>query len=162
MTAGPVAVDLDGALGDTRALWRDFLEDAARRFSSIAPLDPSALPDDRVAAAEILDRWAAAGIGDWRGQLERFAEDHAPVYLRPRADASAALRSLASAGRRIGAYTDAPEELARVALSHLGAARRVEILETGAGARQRLLMRLGQGAVVAGTPEELVTILNDA
>jgi phosphoglycolate phosphatase-like HAD superfamily hydrolase len=158
----PVAVDLDGALGDTRALWRKFLEDAARRFASIAPLDPASLPDDRGAAAELLDRWAAAGVGDWRSRLGRFAEDHAPVYLRQRADTSAALRALAAGGSRIGVYTDAPEELARVALGQLGAARRVELLETGAGARERLLAQLGPDAQVAGTPEELATIVGDA
>ncbi len=46
-----VAVDLDGALGDTRPLWEAFLTDAARRFASIAALDPAALPADRGAAA---------------------------------------------------------------------------------------------------------------
>jgi hypothetical protein len=66
-----VAIDLDGVLGDTRALWRDFLADTARRFGSIAALDPAALPEDRGAAAAELDRWAAAGVGDWRPALER-------------------------------------------------------------------------------------------
>jgi len=151
-----VAVDLDGALGDTRPLWRDFLADAARRFASIAPLDPDAVPDDRAAAAAELDRWAAAGIGDWRAALERFAEDRAPVYLRPRAEAGAALRTLSAAGRRVGVFTDAPEALARVALAQLGAARRVDVLETGAGARERLLAALGPDARVAETAEALV------
>ena len=152
---GAVAIDLDRALGDTRPLWRDFLVDAARRFGSIAPLDPAALPDDRAAAAVELDSWAQAGVGDWRSALERYAEDRAPVYLRPRAEASAALRTLASAGWRIGVFTDAPEPLARVALAHLGAARRVEAVETGAGARERLLARLGPDATVITTAEEL-------
>jgi phosphoglycolate phosphatase-like HAD superfamily hydrolase len=156
-----VAVDLD-ALGDTGPLWQDFLADAARRFRSIAPLDAAALPADRAAAADELDRWAAQGVGDWRTALERFAEDRAPVYLRPSAEASAALRSLQAAGRRLGVFTDAPEALARVALSQLGAARRVEAVETGAGARERLLARLGGDAVVAGTREELVKISADA
>ena len=120
-----VAVDLD-ALGDTRRLWQDFLVDAARRFASISPLDPGALPADRAAAADELDRWAEAGVGDWRGALERFAEDRAPVYLRPSAEANAALRALAARRVRIGVYTDAPEALARVALAHLGAERRVD------------------------------------
>ncbi len=102
-----VAVDLD-ALGDTRSLWRDFLADAARRFAPISPLDPDALPEDRADAAAELDRWAEAGVGDWRSALERFAEDRAPVYLRPNAEASAALRALAAKGVRIGVYTDAP------------------------------------------------------
>ena len=85
-----VAVDLD-ALGDTRSLWRDFLADAARRFAPIAPLDPDGLSEDRAAAAAELDRWAEAGVGDWRGALERFAEDRAPVYLRPSAEANAVI-----------------------------------------------------------------------
>jgi phosphoglycolate phosphatase-like HAD superfamily hydrolase len=152
----PVAIDLDGALGDTRGLWRAFLDDASRRFRSIAELDVDALPADRAAASRELDVWAAAGVGDWRAALERFAEDHAPVYLRPSADASAALRTLAAHGRRLGVYTDAPEELARVALAHLGAGRRIELLEAGPNARERLVVRLGADVVVASTSAELV------
>ncbi len=156
-----VAVDLD-ALGDTRPLWQDFVSDAARRFASIAPLDPDALPDDRGKAAIDLDRWAEAGVGDWQGALERFAEDRAPVYLRPNAEANAALRALAAAKVRIGVYTDAPEALARVALAHLGAERRVEALETGVGARERLVDRLGGSDVaVAATLGDLTTIRVD-
>jgi phosphoglycolate phosphatase-like HAD superfamily hydrolase len=153
-----VAIDLDGALGDTRPLWHAFLEEAARRFSSIAPLEVDALPTDRGAAGEALDRWAAAGVGDWRAALGRFAEDRAPVYLRPGADASAALRALQAAGVRIGVYTDAPEELARVALAQLGASRRVEAVEAGAGALERLLARLGGDVDIAATREELAKI----
>jgi phosphoglycolate phosphatase-like HAD superfamily hydrolase len=156
-----VAVDLD-ALGDTRPLWRDFVVDAARRFGSIAPLDPDALPRDRAEAAADLDRWAEAGVGDWRGSLGRFAEDRAPVYLRPNAEANAALRALAADKVKIGVYTDAPEALARVALAHLGAERRVDALETGAGARERLVDRLGgSGVAIAATLEDLTTITVD-
>ena len=153
-----VAIDLDGALGDTRPLWRDFLADAARRFGAIAALDPAALPDDRAAAAEELDRWAERGIGDWRAALARFAEDRAPVYLRPNATVSAALRSLAGAGYRLGAFTDAPEPLARVALTQLGALRRLEALACGRDARERLLERLGADAAVASTADDLANI----
>jgi phosphoglycolate phosphatase-like HAD superfamily hydrolase len=156
--SAPVAIDLDGVLGDTHALWHDFLADASRKFGSIAALDPDALAADRGVAAAELDRWAAAGVGDWRRALERFAEDRAPVYLRPNAQASAALRGLAASGRTLGVYTDAPEELARVALAHLGAARRVHAVETGAGARERLLARLGPDAVDARTPAELAAV----
>jgi phosphoglycolate phosphatase-like HAD superfamily hydrolase len=123
-----VAIDLDGALGDTRPLWNAFLEDAARRFDSIAPLDPGALPEDRVAAARELDRWASEGVGDWRKALARFAEDHAPVHLRPDPSANAALRALRSSGARIRVHTDAPEPLARIALAHLGLERSVDEL----------------------------------
>ena len=140
-----VALDLDAVLGDTRPLWDAWLEDAARRFRSIAELDPATLPDDRSEAARELDRWAERGIGDWRASLGRFAEDHAPVYLRPRAPVSAALRRLEAAGARIDVFTDAPEELARVALSHLGAARRVRSLTT----------QPEDGAVVVRSPDQL-------
>jgi phosphoglycolate phosphatase-like HAD superfamily hydrolase len=153
-----VAIDLDGALGDTRPLWQEFLSDAARRFGSISPLEPAALPADRGAAAEELDAWASSGVGDWRAALERFAEDRAPVYLRPDGEASAALRSLAAAGASLGVFTDAPEPLARVAMAQLGASRRVESLETGPGARERLVAHLGPGTAVASTREDLVRI----
>jgi phosphoglycolate phosphatase-like HAD superfamily hydrolase len=152
----PVAIDLDGALGDTHTLWRDWLEDAARRFRPIAPLDPSTLSDDRAVAAAELDRWAENGVGDWRSALERFAEDRAPVYLRPSAEAAAALRGLAASGRRVGVFTDAPEPLARVALAHLGASRRIDALEAGAAALERLRERLGGDVDVIRSADELL------
>jgi phosphoglycolate phosphatase-like HAD superfamily hydrolase len=143
-----VAIDLDGALGDTHALWRDWLVDASRRLR----LGELALPDDRAAAAEQLD----ARIGNWRVLLERFAEDRAPVYLRPDASVSAALRRLDGTGAALGVFTDAPAELARVALAQIGAARRIDAVEAGADALQRVLERLGAGALVVRTRHELI------
>jgi phosphoglycolate phosphatase-like HAD superfamily hydrolase len=128
-----VAVDFDAVLGDTEPLWQAWLADARRRYRV-------QLEDDPDEAA--LD----AAIGNWRPLLERFAEDHARVYLRPNPSANAELRRLAAAGTRVGAFTAAPEPLARVAAAHLGVARRVEILETGAGALERLLAALGRDA----------------
>ena len=152
MTA--VAIELE-VLGDTRALWRDWLADAARRFATIAALEVESLPEDRAAAAAELDRWASLGIGDWRGALERFAEDRAPVYLRPEAQISAQLRALHAAGVRLGVFTDAPEQLARVALAHLGAARRIDAVSAGAGALERLREQLGPDVVVVRSRSEL-------
>lgn len=114
-----IAVDLD-VLGDTRPLWRDWLENASR------VLDADGLPEDRAAAAAELD---ARGAGNWRALLERFAEDHAAVHLRPTAEVNAVLRSLQADGAHVVVFTDAPLELARVALRQLGAARRVEGVE---------------------------------
>jgi phosphoglycolate phosphatase-like HAD superfamily hydrolase len=114
-----VAIDLD-VLGDTRRLWVDWLEDASR------VVDVDDLPEDRTAAAAELD---ARGAGNWRALLERFAEDHAPVYLRPAAEVSAVLRSLQADGAHVVVFTDAPAELARVALRQLGAARRIAGIE---------------------------------
>ena len=143
-----LAIDLDGALGDTGALWRDWLADAAR----VLPVDVSSLPDDRVAAAAALD----AEGGNWRTLLERFAEERAPVYLRRDAAVTTALRRLEAAGAELGVYTDAPVELARIALAHLGAARRVSRLEAGSGALERLVAELGAGTVVVATRDGLV------
>jgi phosphoglycolate phosphatase-like HAD superfamily hydrolase len=145
-----VVLDLDGALGDTRPLWDDWLRDA----HGVLGLDPGGLPADRAEAAAVLD----AVAGNWRALLERYAEDRAPVYLRPSADASAALRRLAASGTRVVVVTDAPEELARVALGQLGAARRIEALEIGGGAIERARDRLGPDARVVRTRAELVAL----
>jgi phosphoglycolate phosphatase-like HAD superfamily hydrolase len=144
------AVDLDAVLGDTRPLWEAWLEDLARRLR-LGPLD---LPRDRAAAARELD----SRVGNWPVLLERFAEDRAPIFLRPDADTSATLRRLQAAGVRLGAFTDAPESLARVAASQLGAARRLETLEAGAGALDRVLEQLGRDAVVVRSREELARL----
>jgi phosphoglycolate phosphatase-like HAD superfamily hydrolase len=146
----PVAIDLDGALGDTHGLWRDWLEDTSRRLR----LGELALPDDRVAAAVELD----GRLGNWRVLLERFAEDRAPVYLRPDAAVSSALRRLDGSGASLGVFTDAPAELARVALAQLGAARRIDAVEAGPDALQRILGRLGPDALVVRTRDELIAV----
>jgi phosphoglycolate phosphatase-like HAD superfamily hydrolase len=148
VTPTALAIDLDGALGDTRRLWDDWLSETGR----VLGVDLAALPTDRGDAARLLD---TGGAGNWRTLLQRFAEDRAPVYLRPSAEASAALRRLAGAGARLGVFTDAPSELAQVALAQLGARRRLDVVETGAGSLPRLLEVLGSGAVVVRTREEL-------
>ena len=145
----PLAIDLDGALGDTRPLWDAWLESASR----VLGIDADSLPLDRGAAAAELDR---AGVGNWGTLLERFAEDRAPVHLRRDADVGTALRALAADGYELGVFTDAPEPLARVALDQLGAARRIVALETGTAALERLRERLGPDTVVVRTGAELV------
>ena len=60
-----VAIDLD-VLGDTRALWRDWLASV----QPVLALDGATLSDDRADAAAELDR---LGAGNWRALLERFA-----------------------------------------------------------------------------------------
>jgi phosphoglycolate phosphatase-like HAD superfamily hydrolase len=150
VTAGaPVAIDLDGALADTRRLWGDWLESSR----GLLGIGDAPLPESREEAAAELDR---LGAGNWRSLLERFGEERAPVYLRRDPVASAALRSLRASERTVGVFSDAPEPLARVALAHLGADRRVAALETGEGALERLLARLGADTVVVRTTAELV------
>ncbi len=136
-----VAIDLDGALGDTRPLWEAFLADLARRFAPIAELDASGLPRDRLQAARALDAWAERGVGDWRRALERFAEDHAALYVRPNAAANAAVRRLKRSGIAIVVFTDAPEALAQVVLAHVGVARAVDGICVGRPPRGARVVR---------------------
>ena len=57
----------------------------------------------------------------------------------------------------LGVFTDAPEPLARIALEHLGAIRRLDAWEAGAGALERLLARLGPDTAVVYTRAELLS-----
>ena len=140
-----LALDLDAVLADTRPLWNDWVEDAARRAR--VELD---LPADRTEAAAVLDE----RLGDWRPLLERFAADRGPVHFRPRAETSAQLRRLQDAGVRIGVFTDAPRELADVALAHVGAARRIAVV----GTLDEVLQELGDGATVVHSRAELAAL----
>jgi len=140
-----VALDLDAVLADTRPLWRDWLEDAARRAR--VELD---VPDDRAQAAAVLDE----SLGDWRPLLQRFAADRGPLHFRPRAETSATLRRLEGAGVRIGVFTDAPRELAEIALAHAGAARRIAVV----GSLDEVLRDLGPGTVVVHSRTELADL----
>ena len=71
---------------------------------------------------------------------------------------SAALRRLQAGSARVGVFTDAPQELARVALAQLGAARRIEGVEAGADALDRVLEGLGADAAVVRTRAELLAL----
>lgn len=145
MAAPSLALDLDGVLADTRPLWEAWLEDAARRAR--VELD---VPRDRTEAAGVLDE----ALGDWRPLLERFAADRAPVWIRPRAETNALLRRLAATGARIGVFTDAPRELAELALAHAGAARYVEAV----GTLEELRAGFGGEPVVVRSREELAAL----
>ncbi|HZC74696.1 MAG TPA: HAD family hydrolase [Gaiellaceae bacterium] len=147
--AGPpaLALDLDDVLADTRPLWDAWLEDAARRTR--VELD---VPQDREAAATALDD----ALGDWRPLLARFAADRAPLFVRPRADTNTALRRLKAAGARIGVFSDAPRELAEIALAHAGVGRQAEVVGTLDEVRAALG---GDAVVVVRSREELAALL---
>jgi len=140
-----IAVDLDAVLADTRPGWDAWVEDASRRARV-----ELAVPEDRVEAARVLD----AQLGDWRPLLDRFAADRAPLWFRPRAETNAVLRRLSAAGTRIGAFTDAPRELAELALAHTGAARYIETIATLAEVRAAL----GEDAILVISREALAEL----
>jgi phosphoglycolate phosphatase-like HAD superfamily hydrolase len=141
-----IALDLDDVLGDTRPLWRDWLEDAGRR----ARVDLDDMPEDRTAAAAVLTE----RLGDWRPLLERFAADRGPLHFRPRPEIGNAVRRLHAAGTKIGVVTDAPRELAAIALAHPGVARRVDAVGTLA----EVQAKLGEGVRVIGSRAELADL----
>ena len=145
MSGLAIALDLDAVLADTRPVWDAWLEDASRRAR--VELD---VPDDREAAAGVLD----AELGDWRPLLDRFAADRAPLWFRPRAETNAVLRRLAASGARIGAFTDAPRELAELALAHTGTARDVEAIGTLGDVRAAL----GDDAILVSSREALAEL----
>jgi phosphoglycolate phosphatase-like HAD superfamily hydrolase len=137
-----LAIDFDAVLGDTGPLWRAWIADASRRY--------------RVELDETVDEAGLdEALGNWRVLLERFAEEHAPVYLRPDPDANAALRRLRARGTRLGAFTGAPAPLVNVAAAQLGIARGLDLVESGPGAYERLLASLDEATVVR-TVDELV------
>ncbi|MFL5959951.1 MAG: hypothetical protein ACJ75G_06790 [Gaiellaceae bacterium] len=140
-----IALDLDGVLADTRPLWEAWLEDAGRRAR--VELE---VPHDREAAAAVLDE----ALGDWRPLLVRFAADRAPLWIRPRADTNDTLRRLVAGGARIGVFSDAPRELAELALAHAGATRQVELVGTLA----EIEAALGAARVVVRSREELAAL----
>ena len=137
-----IALDLDSVLADTRPLWDAWLEDVARRTR--VELD---VPADREAAASVLDE----ALGEWRPLLVRFVADRAPLWIRPRPATNTALRRLSASGARIGAFTDAPRELAEIALAHAGAARLVEVV----GTLGEVESALGGAVVVVRSRQEL-------
>ena len=132
-------------LADTRPVWDAWLEDASRRARV-----ELVVPDDREEAAGILD----AELGDWRPLLDRFAADRAPLWFRPRAETNGMLRRLSAAGARIGAFTDAPRELAELALAHTGAVRYVETIGTLGDVRAVL----GDNAILVISREALAEL----
>ena len=102
-------------------------------------------PGIRLAVKDLFD---TEGLTTTYGSI-LFAE-HVPART------AVAVRRLEAAGAELGVYTDAPVELARIALSHLGAARRVSRLEAGSGALERLVAELGADTVVVATRDDLV------
>ena len=65
------------------------------------------------------------------------------------------LRMRRNYGGRLGGFSSSPEPLVRVALAHLGAARRLDVVECGGGALERLLGELGAETPVVRSADEL-------
>jgi phosphoglycolate phosphatase-like HAD superfamily hydrolase len=115
----------DDALADLGSLWSDAVEHLARKLGRVVPLDPEAVPAERAAAVVHLDAWAGTEAGNWRVELARFYEGHAPVHLRPDPELNSTLRQLSSSGVRITVWSPGPPEALAVITHFLGLDRQV-------------------------------------
>jgi hypothetical protein len=88
---------VDTALTDVDGLVAAAAEYLARRLGGTPPLDPAALPADAAAALAAIDVWAGAGAANWRTELTRWFEAHAPVLLVPDPELNGILRRAAKA-----------------------------------------------------------------
>ncbi len=125
-------------------LWRAWLEDAQRRYRVEL--------DDGVDEASL-----DAAVGNWRVLLKRFAEACASTCgpTRRPTRSSAASPQPASASALLHPSRSRSRA---VAAAHLGVARRLERLEAGPGALERLLDAVGRDAVVVGSLAELQSV----
>jgi phosphoglycolate phosphatase-like HAD superfamily hydrolase len=152
----------DAAFGDADAAFRAAIAYLERRFAAIHPLDGAALPADRGAALVALDAWGADAASNWRAELVRWYEAHAPVLLSPEPAVNGALRRARRAGTRVVVASPLPRAAVELYLSHLGVRRLVEAVtaeEDGdplAAARRALG---DDGAPVVATREELQAAL---
>ena len=124
-------VVLDEALGDARGVFREAAGYLARRFERVQPLDAAALPDDLTAAIEALDRWAGEGAANWRQELVRFYEAHAPVLLRTDAALNGRIRGAVRAGTRIAVASPLPTGAVELFVGQLGLRRAIAHVHGG-------------------------------
>jgi beta-phosphoglucomutase-like phosphatase (HAD superfamily) len=122
-----VVVD-DAALMPAEAVFAEAVRHLARKLGAVRPLDPAALPTDRAAAIVALDDWAGADAANWRTELQRFYEAHAPVSLAPDPELNAALRRARRQGARLAVASPLPRASAELALAHVGARRSAEVV----------------------------------
>lgn len=154
-------VILDEALGDAPGVFREAAGYLARRFERVAPLDPSSLPEDLGAAVEALDRWAGEGAANWRQELVRFYEAHAPVLLRTDAGLNARIRAAVAGGTTLAVASPLPTGAAELFVGHLGLRRPIAHVCGGATAVEDARTALADPAArVAATRTELDALLD--
>ena len=151
---------LDGALGDARGVFGEAAAYLARRFERVAPLDAGALPDDLAEAVDALDRWAGTGAANWRQELVRFYEAHAPVLLRTDAALNAQIRAAVRGGTVVAVASPLPARAVDLFVGQLGLRRAVEHVCGGRTAVADARAALGDpSAPVAATRRDLSAYL---
>lgn len=124
---------VDTALADVDALIATAAEYLARRLGGTPPLDPASLPRDAAGALAAIDAWAGAGAANWRVELTRFFEAHAPVHLVPDPELNAVLRRASKADHHLAVASALPATPLDLELQQLGCARAFKAACAGDG-----------------------------
>jgi len=124
---------LDTALADIDALVGESAEYLARRLGGTPPLDPNALPRDAAGALSAINTWAGADVANWRQELIRWFDAHAPVRLVPDPELNGLLRRAAKQGTHLACASALPAEPLELTLQHLGCARAFKAVAAGDG-----------------------------
>ncbi len=141
---------VDRALADVDALVADAADYLARRLGGTPPLDAAALPPDAAGALAAIDAWAGSEVANWRLELIRWFEAHAPVRLVPDPDVNATLRRAAKGGQRLAVASALPSEALELVLQQLGCARAFAVACAGDGSLEDALD--GARAALGGDP----------
>jgi beta-phosphoglucomutase-like phosphatase (HAD superfamily) len=118
----------DAALGPADTVFGEAVRYLERRLTAVRPLEASALPGDRADAVRALDAWAGTDAANWRLELVRWFEAHAPVHLRPDPVLNATLRQARRRGVRIAVVSPLPPDAAELYLAQLGLRRSVDVV----------------------------------
>ena len=155
---------VDSALADVDGLVHAAADYLARRLGGTPPLDPAALPPDAGGALAAIDAWAGSDVANWRAELTRWFEAHAPVLLVPDPEVNGALRRAAKADRHLAVASALPAVPLDLALQHLGCARAFRAACAGDGSLDDALTAAqaalgGHGSPVLRTRAELLAAL---
>jgi phosphoglycolate phosphatase-like HAD superfamily hydrolase len=145
------------ALADTDELFAAAVAHVVRKLGRVKPLDPETLPAARALTITALDLWAGSDVGNWRGELARYYEDHIPLRLRPDPALNAALRRLQTAGIRLACWSPGPDEAARIVVHHLGLGRRIERIAVGTS----IGAAVGLADELAGSRDQALVVAED-
>lgn len=157
----------DSALTDVDALVAAAADYLSRRLGGAPPLDPAALPTDAPGALAAIDGWAGSEVANWRSELTRWFEAHAPVHLVPDPDLNGLLRRASRSGCRLACASSLPPEALELMLQQLGCARAFNAVAAGDGSLDDAVgacrAALGDDVTaVVSTREALVTALTPA
>ncbi|MGA0121808.1 MAG: hypothetical protein ACO3KD_02210 [Gaiellales bacterium] len=155
---------VDTALADVDGLVREAADYLARRLGGSPPLDPASLPSDAAGALAAIDAWAGEDVANWRLELIRWFEAHAPVRLVPDPELNGGLRRAAKGGTRLAVASALPSEALELVLQHLGCTRAFSAAVAGDGSLDDALdgarAALGRDAEIVRSRETLLTALN--